>query len=150
MSYTKSHYHIIFSTYRRKKTIPEEHERELYAYIYGIANNLNCETYRIGGMPDHIHIFVSLHPTISLATFVQRVKTESSKWLKLNPHFPDFQRWERKYAGFSYNYRDKERIINYIMKQKEHHRKKSLEKEYRNYVEENGIVIDDRFFLRDK
>ena len=43
-------------TNRQKGT---ELRRELYAYIYGIAKNLNCQTYRIGGMPDYLHIFVS-------------------------------------------------------------------------------------------
>ncbi len=37
MSYTTSYYHIVFRTYRSEPTIPFEHERELYAYIYGIA-----------------------------------------------------------------------------------------------------------------
>jgi hypothetical protein len=39
MSYTTSYYHIVFRTYRSEHTIPFEHERELYAYIYGIAKN---------------------------------------------------------------------------------------------------------------
>ena len=56
MSYTSSFYHIVFRTYRNEQTISTEHERELYAYIYGIARNLKCKTFRIGGMPDHVHI----------------------------------------------------------------------------------------------
>ena len=149
MSYTKSHYHIVFRTYKSEQTIPEEHERELYAYIFGIARNLNCQTYRIGGMPDHIHIFVSLPSTLSLASFVQRVKTASSKWLKINPHFQDFRGWGHEYGGFSYNLRDKNKIINYILRQKEHHRQTTFAEEYRAFLEENGISIDERYFLRD-
>jgi REP element-mobilizing transposase RayT len=72
MSYTQSFYHIVFRTYHSEPTIPIEHDRELYAYIYGIARNLNCQTYRIGGMPYHVHIFVSLPPTLPVASFVQR------------------------------------------------------------------------------
>ena len=149
MSHTTSYYHIVFRTYRSEKTILEEHERELYAYIYGIAKNLRCQTYRIGGMPDHIHIFVSLPPTLSLASFVQRVKTDSSKWLKANPHFPGFRSWGHEYAGFSYNLRDKDMIVNYIIRQKEHHRRESFAKEYRDYLEKNGKEVDERYFLRD-
>ena len=149
MSYTTSYYHIVFRTYRSEPTIVEEHERELYAYIYGIAKNLRCVTYRIGGMPDHIHIFVSLPSNLSLATFVQRVKTETSKWLKANPHFPDFRGWGREYAGFSYSYRDKDKIVNYIKRQKEHHKGTDFPKEYHDFVDDNGIVIDERYFLQD-
>ena len=149
MSYTTSYYHIVIRTYRSEPTINEEHERELYAYIYGIAKNLKCQTYRIGGIADHIHMFVSLPSYLSLASFVQRVKTDSSKWLKANPHFQRFRGWGREYAGFSYSLRDKDMIIGYIKKQKEHHRKKTFAEEHRAFLTENGVSIDERYFLRD-
>ena len=91
MSYTSSYYHVVFRTYRSEQTIPVEHERELYAFMFGIARNLRCKTLRICGMPDHLHLFVSISPTLSIASFVQRVKTDSSKWMKANPNFPRFQ-----------------------------------------------------------
>lgn len=150
MSYTTSYYHIVFRTYRSERTIPEDHERELYAYIYGIAKNLRCQTYRIGGMPDHVHMFVSLPYTMALASFVQRVKTDSSKWLKSNPDFPHFRGWGREYAGFSYSMRDKDMIVGYIMRQKEHHRLTSFVQEYRAFLEENGMTVDEQYFLKDE
>ncbi len=149
MSHTTSYYHIVIRTYRSEPTINEEYERELYAYIYGIAKNLKCQTYRIGGIADHIHMFVSLPSYLSLASFVQRVKTGSSKWLKANSHFPDFRGWGREYAGFSYSLRDKDMIVGYIKKQKEHHRKKTFAEEHRAFLTENGVSIDERYFLRD-
>ncbi len=149
MSYTTTYYHIVFRTYRSEMTIPEDHEKELYAYLYGIAKNLHCQTYRIGGMPDHIHMFVSLPPTLPLASFVQRLKTDSSKWLKANRRFPDFRGWSHEYAGFSYSLRDKDMIVGYILRQKEHHRKVSFKEEYRSFLLKNGIVPDERYFLRD-
>ena len=150
MSYTTSYYHIVIRTYRSEPTIPEEYERELYAYLYGIAKNLNCQTYRIGGMPDHIHMFVSLPSSLSLSTFVQRMKTGSSKWLKANPHFPRFEGWGREYAGFSYSLLDKDKIVGYILKQKEHHRRVTFAEEYRAFLVENRISIDERYFLKDE
>ena len=149
MSYTTSYYHIVLRTYRSEPTIVDEYENELYAYIYGIAKNLNCQTYRIGGMPDHIHIFVSLPSTLPLATFVQRVKTDSSKWLKANPHFPDFRGWGHEYAGFSYSFRDKDKIVNYIKRQKEHHRKRSYADEYRKFLKENMQYFDEKYIFSD-
>lgn len=149
MSYTTSYYHVVIRTYRSEPTILEEHESELYAYIYGIAKNLNCQTYRIGGMPDHVHIFVSLPSTMPLATFVQRVKTDSSKWLKTNPHFPDFHGWGHEYAGFSYSQRDKDMIVNYIKRQKVHHRGISYADEYRKSLEENMQYFDASYMFSD-
>ena len=150
MSYTTSYYHIVFRTYRSEPTIAADHERDLYAYLYGIAKNLRCQTYRIGGMPDHVHLFVSLPPTLPLAEFVQRLKTDSSKWMKANPDFPHFRGWGHEYAGFSYSLRDKEMIVGYIMRQKEHHWRVSFAEELRAFLEENGIAVDERYFLKDE
>ena len=150
MSYTTSYYHIVFRTYRSEPTIQTDHERNLYAYIYGIAKNLRCQTYRIGGMPDHVHMFVSLPSTMPVAEFVQRVKTNTSKWMKGNPDFPNFKGWSREYAGFSYSLRDKDMIVSYIMRQKEHHHRVSFAEEYRAFLEENGIAVDERYFLKDE
>ncbi|MBR5689905.1 MAG: transposase, partial [Prevotella sp.] len=71
MSYIQSIYHIIFRTYKSEQTISAEHERELYAVIMEQTNNLHGKIYRIGGMPDHVHILVSLPATTSLAQYVQ-------------------------------------------------------------------------------
>ena len=150
MSYTTSYYHIVFRTCRSERTISEEHERDLYAYLYGIAKKLRCQTYRIGGMPDHVHMFVSLPSTLPLAEFVQRVKTDSSKWMKTNNNFPNFRGWGREYAGFSYSLRDKDMIVDHIMRQKEHHRRMTFAEEYRAFLEENGMTVDERYFLNDE
>ena len=55
-----------------------------------------------------------------------------------------------EYAGFSYGLHDKDMIVGYIMRQKEHHRKVTFVEEYRSFLEENGVVIDDRYFLKDE
>ena len=84
-----------------------------------------------------------------IASFVQRVKTDSSKWLKANPNFPDFVGWAREYASLSKSASEKDTIIRYIMQQKEHHKRVAFADEYRALLIENGIAIDDGYFLRD-
>ena len=149
MSYTALYYHIVFRTWKSQHTIPLEHERELYAYIMGYFNNIGGRLIRIGGMPDHVHIFVSLPATISVAQYVQAVKTFTSKWLKANPAFPHFSGWAHEYAAFSYSIHDKDRIVNYIKGQKEHHKRVSFEEEYRALLEENGLIVREEYFLKD-
>ena len=149
MSYIQSIYHIIFRTYRSEKSIVTAHERELYAIIMKQTANLNAKLICIGGMPDHIHLLVSLSSDLPLSKYVQAVKTFTSKWLRENPAFPDWNGWGREYAAVSYNVRDKEMIVNYIQKQKEHHRKVGFEEEYRAFLIENGIAIRKEYFLKD-
>ncbi|MDR1678952.1 MAG: IS200/IS605 family transposase [Prevotellaceae bacterium] len=149
MSYTRLLYHIVFRTKYGKPTIPEEHEKELYAYIMGIINNKKSKLYRIGGTENHLHLLVDIHPTFAVSDFMRELKEYSSKWLGQNPDFPDFEAWAVSFAAFTYNLNDKQTIIDYIKNQKEHHKTVSFEDEYRQFLIENGIEIDDRYFLKD-
>lgn len=149
MSYTSTMYHVVLRTHCSEPSIPEEHERELYAYMMGIVNNYNGKLYRIGGMPDHVHLFVSLPATLALASFVKELKVSSSKWMKSNPNFPKFTGWSQEYAGFSYSIQDKDMIVNYISRQKEHHKHESFTDEYRRFIEEGGEKISEEYFLKD-
>ena len=148
MSYIQNFYHIVFRTYRSERTIPIDHDRELYAVIMEQTVNMRGKVYRIGGMPDHVHIFVSLPSTLSIAQYVQAVKTFTSKWLKANPSFPDFRGWEHEYAALSYSIHDKDKIVNYIKGQKEHHKRVSFAEEYRALLVESGIEIREEYFLK--
>jgi len=149
MSYTRFLYHIVFRTKNGKNTISEQHEKELYAYMLGIINNKKSKLYRIDGMPNHIHLLIDIHPTIAVSDFMKELKEYSSKWLSTNPNFADFEGWAVSFAGFTSSLKEKQTIIAYIMNQKEHHKKISFEDEYRQFLIENGIDIDERFFLKD-
>ena len=149
MSYIQSIYHIVFRTYRSERTINELHERELYAVIMEQTKGMQGRLIRIGGMPDHLHLLVSLPATMSVSQYVQAVKTFTSRWLRANPLFPYWNGWGREYAAISYNVRDKEMIANYIKGQKEHHRVVSFADEFRRILTENGVVIREEYFLAD-
>ena len=149
MSYVQSIYHIVFRTYRSEKTINVEHERELYGVILSQSENLKAKIYRIGGMPDHVHILVSLPATLSVAQYVQSVKTFTSKWLRESSSFPYWNGWGHEYAAISYGVREKDMIVNYIKGQKEHHKRVTFQEEYREFFEENGVVIREEYFLKD-
>ncbi|MDE5919516.1 MAG: IS200/IS605 family transposase, partial [Duncaniella sp.] len=93
MSHTSLTYHIVFSTYRRMKVIDILHERELYKYIYDFSKNRGIFIRRIGGMPDHIHILCDIPAKIAVAEYVKLLKAETSKFLRVNPHFPQWVKW---------------------------------------------------------
>ena len=71
MSYTQTLYHIVLRTHRSEKTIVIEKERDFYTYALGFINNVGGKLFRIGGMPDHVHILVSLPATLAMSKFVQ-------------------------------------------------------------------------------
>ena len=149
MSYTQTLYHIVLRTHSSENTISAVHERDLYSYVLGFINNIGGHLYRIGGMPDHVHILVSLPPTLAMSKFVQDLKVATSKWMKANPNFPLFNGWTKEYAGFTYSMRDCRMIAGYIARQKEHHKTVSFAEEYRAFLVENGITIREEYFLKD-
>ena len=149
MSYTNLIYHIVLRTYRSTPSITEANERDFYAYVLGYCNNHKAKLYRIGGMPDHVHMLVSIPPSIAVSEFVRGLKFAASNWLKDNQLFPLFNGWGEGYAAFTYSKEQIQVVKQYIINQKEHHKKKSFAEEYREFIMEHGGTIDERYFLAD-
>ena len=149
MSYTQLTYHIVLRTHRSERTLFEAHERDLYNYMFGFNRNHDVVTYRIGGMPDHVHLLVGLPAVQAVAKYVQELKIATSKWLRGNPDFPAFAGWTKEYAAFTVSYEAREAVTQYIRSQKEHHRVVPLEEELRNLLAENHVVYKEEFFLKD-
>ena len=139
-------YHLVFRTKDSRKTLVQDHSRELYAYLMGTIRNKNCFLYRINGVEDHIHILCDLHPSVALADFMRDIKTSSSIWLKQSGKFTEFTGWANGYAALTYGWRDKEKIANYIKNQQEHHKKESFENELRKLLLEQEIDVNEKYF----
>jgi REP element-mobilizing transposase RayT len=144
-TFRQIYYQIVFSTKHRNPVLNIEHEDQLYKYIWGIVKNKNCKLYRINGMPDHIHLFTDLHPSVSLSSFVKDIKVSSNLWIKQSGLFPDFEEWQSGYGAFTYSEREKDTIINYIKNQKEHHKNESFEDEYKNLLISHGVEFDEKY-----
>ena len=146
-SYRQIFYQIVFATKHRQSTIDEINCRELYQYISGVIKNKNCKLYRINGMEDHIHIFSDLHPSISLSDYIKDIKVASSIWMKTCGKFPKFEAWQEGYGAFTYSIKEKDKIINYIKNQKEHHKTETFHDEFKRLLIENGIEFDEKYLL---
>lgn len=145
-SYKQILYHIVFCTKHREPSLSLENSEELYKYIWGIIRGKNGVLYRINGMDDHIHILSDLHPSNALSDYVRDIKRATSGWLAASDRFPHFKGWAEGYGAFTYTWRDKEMVINYIRNQREHHKCFTFEEEYRKLLEEFDIEIDERYF----
>ena len=98
-------------------------------------------------MPDHLHIFSDLHPSVCLSDYVKDIKVASSLWIKESGLFPIFPGWQNGYGAFTYTINDKVRIINYVQNQKEHHKTENSLDEYKRLLIENGIDFDEKYLL---
>lgn len=144
MSYTQLLYHIVIRTKYSQKTLSIEHSEKLYRYMWGIIKNKNSTLYRLNGVEDHIHLLVSLHPTIALSNFVRDLKSESSRMLKQCQGFESFVAWSSGYAALTYSLKEKNNIIEYIKNQRLHHKHVAFRDEYIAMIEEMGLKLDPR------
>ena len=83
-SFTQSTYHVVFGTKYRRPTITDRVRESLYEYIGGIVRGESGILVAIGGMPDHLHLLMTLHPTMCVVEMARRIKANSSKWMHEN------------------------------------------------------------------
>lgn len=150
MSYSNLLYHIIFRPYGGESVLTDEHSESLYSYIQGFIVNKKCKLYAIGGMPNHIHILLDIHPTIAVSDFVRMLKNSLGNYIKSNAEqYPKFNGWARSYAVFTYSKKEFEVVKNYILRQKEHHKKLTFADELRAFLRAEGVEFDEEYFLKD-
>lgn len=141
-SYSSNRVHVVFSTKRRMRMIPEELQPRLWAYMAGIAKNQGFQAIAIGGVDDHVHVLVLLPPTMPLSRAVQFLKGSSSKWL--NESGIKFS-WQEGYGAFSVSASQTTRVIRYIRNQRSHHTKRKFEDEFRELLKRYGIKYDPEY-----
>jgi len=144
-SLVRNYVHIIFSTKNRQPLIDKMLEIDLHNYIGGICNNLSCQVVRIGGYIDHVHILCLLSKKVALMKLLEEIKSHSSKWVKTRgANYHNFY-WQDGYGAFSVNPAQVDKVIAYIANQHEHHRKKTFQEEFREYLDEYQVVYDERY-----
>lgn len=137
--------HLVFSTKHRQPWILPYIEPELHPYMATVCKNLDCPTLTLNGTEDHVHILLRLGRKMSMAELVEKIKTSSSKWIKTKgPHFKDFH-WQNGYGAFSIGESGVKALKHYIALQKEHHRRKTYQEEFRAFLEKYRVEWDERY-----
>jgi putative transposase len=144
-TFTSLHYHVIFSTKHREPWIGRDKEERLWAYLGGIARQNQIKALLIGGMEDHIHMLLGLPPMIAVSDALKRIKGGSSAWIKeILPGCLGFA-WQDGYAAFTVSKSQVAEVEDYIRKQREHHRVKTFQEEYRAFLDKHQIEYDERY-----
>jgi REP element-mobilizing transposase RayT len=144
-SFCQLYAHIVFSTKNREPYLGESIRPKVHAYMAGILNQLGCSAIHIGGFVDHIHCLCLLSKNESPARIVQMLKQDSSKFIKtLDDRLHAFH-WQRGYGLFSVSPTHLDAIRNYISGQVEHHRVKSFQEEYQEFLQRYNVPYDERY-----
>ncbi len=137
--------HFVWSTKDRQAFINPEIEKELFAYMASIFRAHESPALTINGTANHVHILSMLSRKITIAKLVEEVKKSSSKWIKTKGL--DYQKfyWQSGYAALSIGQSNIEALKRYITNQKEHHRKKTFQQEYIEFLKKYNIEHDERY-----
>ncbi|HET9418683.1 MAG TPA: IS200/IS605 family transposase [Chthoniobacterales bacterium] len=136
--------HFVWSTKNREHTLTAELRERLWPYLGGIAKQNKMRALAIGGAADHVHMLVSLPPTLSVAKAIQLLKGNSSKWIhETFAHMRSFE-WQEGYAAFSIGISGIDATVAYIRNQAEHHRTKSFREEFQAMLRKHGSDYDAR------
>jgi len=146
-TYSQLLLHIVFSTKGRTPLITTEVAERLYPYMGGIVRAEKGVLYDIGGVADHVHLYLRWRPDGAVSDLMRTVKARSSKWV--HDTFPSEQdfAWQEGYAAFSVSQSNVPEVVAYIRNQAEHHKKMSFEEEFVALLKRHGIQYDQRYVL---
>lgn len=144
-TYSQLLLHIVFSTKGRTPWITSDVAERLYPYIGGIVRTEKGVLYEIGGIVDHVHMYLRWRPNGAVSDLMRTVKARSSKWV--HDTFPNLANfvWQEGYGVFSVSKSQEDAVKRYIAQQAEHHRKEDFQSELLRILRAHGIEFDERY-----
>jgi REP element-mobilizing transposase RayT len=146
-TFTQIYIHFVFSVKGRQNLIQKSWKDELHKYICGIVDGKDQKVYAIGGMADHIHLLVSIKPTIAISDLVRYIKANSSKWINEKKFVIDKFQWQEGFGAFSYAQSQLDNVIAYINNQEQHHKEKTFKDEYIELLQKFNIGYDEKYLF---
>jgi REP element-mobilizing transposase RayT len=116
---------------------------DLFAYLGGIVRELRGTALIINGTCDHVHMLMRIRPVQSVAEIARIVKTNSSGWIRKKGH-KEFA-WQAGYGVFSVSESSVPAGMKYIATQDEHHKKRSFQEEFLEFLKKNKVAYDERY-----
>ena len=149
-SFTQLIYHVVFATKYRRPTLDDSIQQRLYEYTGGTLRAKKGQAIEIGGTADHIHLLARLSASLAGADVVRDVKANSSRWMNESSEVVLPFEWQKGYGAFTVSYSRIETVRTYIRNQEEHHRTKTFQEEYTEFLNRHGIEFRPEYLFEDE
>ncbi|WP_299251720.1 IS200/IS605 family transposase [uncultured Cytophaga sp.] len=146
-TYSQIYIQIVFAVKGRESQIKNSWEDELYKYITGIVKQKNQKMLAINGMPDHIHFLIGMKPTCCLSDLIREIKKASCVFIREQKLTPFKFEWQEGFGAFSYSHSALDKVVKYIMNQKEHHTKITFKQEYEGFLKHFNIEFKSEYLF---
>jgi len=121
--------HVIWCVARREALLTRPVRHVLFVQMQKEAGERGIKIVVAGGVEDHVHCLLQLMPAQNLTQVVRAVRILSADWENQNKLLAATRGWGEGYAAYSVSPGGLQQVVEYIGKQEEIHRSKTLESE---------------------
>lgn len=147
-TYTQIYLDVVFAASGRACVIRPDRKEELQKYITGIVTRRKQKLIAINCMPDHTHILLGLKPDEAASDLVGRIKTGSSSHINNQRWIGCRFSWQEGFWRF-FRFAFASKRSDQLHPQPEnHHRRKSFQQEYLEFLERHKVPYDKRYIFK--
>ena len=146
-SFSQIYIQVVFAVKGRENLIANGWKTALHKYTSGIIKGKDQKPIIINGMPDHIHAFFGLRPSMPIADLVRDIKNNASNFINDHHFIKGRFAWQEGYGAFSYSHSHINKVYNYILMQEEHHQKATFREEYLALLNKFEVAYDEQYLF---
>ena len=146
-TFSQIYIQVVFAVKGRENLIGKEWKDELHKYIAGIIKGKEQKSIIVNGMPDHIHAFIGLRPSISISDLVRDIKNNSTNFINDNNLVTQKFSWQEGYGAFSYSHSQLNSVYQYILNQEDRHKTKTFKQEYLSFLKKFDVTHDEKYLF---
>ena len=80
-TFSQIYIQVVFAVKGRENLIGQSWKDELHKYMAGIIKGKGQKSIIVNGMPDHIHAFIGLRPSMAVSDLVRDIKNNSTNFI---------------------------------------------------------------------
>ena len=136
MPFVKVYIHFVWSTKNREPFLETlEIRQKVWQHIRDNAREKGIFIDFVNGYKEHCHCLISIGVDQTIQKVMQLIKGESSYWINKNKLTSGKFEWQDEYFAVSVSESAIDNVRNYIKNQEEHHKKKTYQEEYDEFIE---------------
>lgn len=138
-TYLSLRVHLVWATKDRRPWLDPEWRSRLFACAATIITRKGGKLLCAGSVKDHLHLYVEISATITIAKLVSTLKSNTARWIQHSvPHRRNFK-WQHGYGAFTISASDDASLRDYIRNQERRRGENQLADEYQTLMDRHGI-----------
>lgn len=121
--------HVICCVKNKEALLTKPLRTVLFAHIKKHAEENGMKVLVVNGTENHVHVLLQLMPAQNLLQVMKSIRTESASWINESKFIKSMFEWEDDFLALSVSPSSVKQVLDFIEKQEEHHKTKTLESE---------------------